>query len=173
MATAPTIYTDRSEFLKKVGTYTPLPLVNPVVRVDQLKSSYEATYGNQIKFTFDLRKGVGVNQDGSVILGASNLIASGEVLQSVTAFGFDIVSSDSDSRGEAHFVVDGTDFPVPPNNVSFLGVVHPTPVPMSVEYLPKASGAGDQIGGFRLKNVVVRISSNYEAPSAPTNLKIG
>lgn len=164
MATNLTIYTDRSQFNKEVGTYTSLTLNNPAINDDPSTDSYKATYGNLITFTFDRRNGVGVNGDGTVTLGRTTLAARGTVLQSATAFGFDIVSAGTDSRGMAHFTVAGNELNIPLSGISFLGVVSTTPIEMSVHYYLQYSG----IGGFTMKDVAIQIPP----PKAPQGLKV-
>jgi hypothetical protein len=154
--TLPIIFTDRAAFDRYVGSYTLLTLDAPdQVLDDPLTSSSKATYGNLITFTFDLQGGVGVNADGTVTLGKSNLIASGTVLQPVTAFGFDIVSADA--RSIVYLTASGIDLRVSLAGLHFLGLVSENAFNVSLSYTPLLDPVlNDIIGGFTIDNVAIK-----------------
>lgn len=155
-ATLPIIFTDRPAFDRYVGSYTLLTLDTPdQVAEDPVTSSTQATYGNLITFTFDSQGGVGVNADGTVTLGKSDLIASGTVLQPVTAFGFDIVSGDP--RGFVYFSINGLELRVSLASLHFLGLVSENAFTPSISYNPLVDPVLNQpIGGFTIDNVAIK-----------------
>lgn len=155
-ATLPIIFTDRPAFDTYVGSYTLLTLDTPdQVVEDPATSSTQATYGNLITFTFDSQGGVGVSADGTVTLGKSDLIASGTVLQPVTAFGFDIVSADP--RGWVFLTANGTELRISLANLHFLGLVSENPFNVSLSYTALLDHVlNETIGGFTIDNVAIK-----------------
>lgn len=152
----PIIFTDRAAFDRYVGPYTLLTLDAPDHTAEDIStSSYQATYGNLITFSFDLQGGVGVNADGTVTLGRSTLTASGTVLQPATAFGFDVVSADP--RGFVNLTVTGVDLKISLAGLHFLGLVSGTPLNVSLFYTALNDPVlNDTIGGFTIDNLAIK-----------------
>jgi len=157
-------YFDRPSFDLAAGSYTLLSLEAPNrIDVSFADSTYKATYGDLMTFTFDLVGGVGVNADGTVTLGRTGLGASGTVLSPVYSFGFDVVQANPTGR------LDFFGAPVLLDQVSFLGVVSPVPIFAAIATptgnpagIPGTTGAS--FVGLTIDNVAVGI------PEAPLSL---
>ncbi len=157
-------YFDRPSFDSAAGSYTLLTLDAPNhIDVSFLDSTYKATYGDMMTFTFDLVGGVGVNADGTVTLGRTGLGASGAVLSPVYSFGFDIVQANPTGRLNFFGV------PVLLDHVGFLGIISPVPIFAAIDTptgnpdgIPGTTGAS--FVGLTIDNVAVGI------PEAPMSL---
>lgn len=121
-------YFDRPSFDSAAGSYTLLTLEAPNrIEASFADSTYKATYGDLMTFTFDLVGGVGVNADGTVTLGNSGLGAKGVVVSPVYSFGFDVVGANP--TGRLNFF--GVSLPL--DQVRFLGVVSPVPFSAAID----------------------------------------
>lgn len=157
-------YFDRPSFDSAAGSYSLLNLDAPNrIDVSFPSSTYKATYGDLMTFTFDLVGGVGVNADGTVTLGRSGLAANGAVLSPVYSFGFDVVGANP--TGRLNFF--GVSLLL--EDVTFLGVVSPVPMYASIDTpIGNAAGipgtTGGSFVGLTIDNVAVGL------PEAPISL---
>ena len=157
-------YFDRPSFDSAAGSYQLLTLDTPNrIDVSFPDSTYKATYGDLMTFTFDLVGGVGVNVDGTVTLGRTGLGASGAVLSPVYSFGFDIVQANPTGR------LDFFGVPLLLDHVSFLGVISSVPMFATIgtptgnpDGIPGTTGGS--FVGLTIDNVAVGI------PEAPMSL---
>lgn len=134
----PTLYTNRAAFDAVVGSYSLLTLDTPdEVNLD-LYPTVRVIYDDLITFSFDHVGGyqlLGANEGDAVTLGLTNLFAIGNVLQPVTAFGFDIVSGSEFSF--AVLSAGGVDVSISLGSINFLGLVSSTPFVASIQHTPR------------------------------------
>lgn len=162
---SPILFTDRTVFHAATGSSTVLTLDAPTqIQYDPLVNlaDYRATYQGLLRFRFDALGGVGINGDGTVTLGRTGLMAGGWLLDSATAFGFDILPNNYSFVDLSVQGRDGTraSWTIPTSGLRFLGVTSSTPFFANISYLGRSiTFAPGETGislGYTIDNVVIK-----------------
>lgn len=144
----PIVYTDRTAFDAAVGSYRLLTLDAPdQTIVDNLTSTYSATYEGLITFAFDLQGGVFPPLTERVPMGVSGLTATARVLPPVTAFGFDV-----DPGLNSHVAFMEAVYPL--SGLNFLGFVSTIPFRAQIESIP--SPPDPSSSAFVVDNIAIQ-----------------
>lgn len=131
----PIVFTNRAAFDAAVGNYTRLTFEPGSGQISTTGQGIAITYGNLVKFEYDLPPGAkDPNTGGTIIMGVPDGFQTiGRVLSPVTAFGFNTLSF---SPGSGTVMVSGVFGPIPSSGydvrfalagLSFLGFVSDTP----------------------------------------------
>jgi len=167
----PIVFTNRAAFDAAVGNYTRLTFDKGSGQISPTGQGIAITYGNLVKFEYDLPPTKDPNTDGTIIMGVPDgFQTTGRVLSLVTAFGFDILSFSPESGTMMISCVFG---PTPPSGydvrfsltgLNFLGFVSDAPFTPTIIDGPDKNAIPCRI---KIDNMAIKA-----VPSPPTGLRV-